>query len=88
MNERNEFKQLVFLKQTNGYGNVQSVSELTRDAFGGFPDKENTTVRVGQLESRMVNALSAQPYHLMFPNSQVHGAYTGRNTLPNAMETR
>ncbi|KAJ1265961.1 hypothetical protein BS78_08G114100 [Paspalum vaginatum] len=58
---------------------VQSISELNKDADGNLLGKEIPSIRFGQLDKQMVKALSAQLYHPVFHQSQGSGI----NTLPS-----
>uniref|UniRef100_A0A0E0BUE2 PUM-HD domain-containing protein n=1 Tax=Oryza glumipatula TaxID=40148 RepID=A0A0E0BUE2_9ORYZ len=65
------FNQLKLQKQTSADGNTESWSELNRDAIGGLSGKGSPLAKSGkQHEQRMAKALSAQPYHPVFPVTQ------------------
>uniref|UniRef100_A0A0D9Y0Q2 Uncharacterized protein n=1 Tax=Leersia perrieri TaxID=77586 RepID=A0A0D9Y0Q2_9ORYZ len=62
-------EQLKLQKQTSADGSTESRSELSRDLIGS--GKGSPLTKSGKhLEQQMVKALSAQPYHPVFPVSQ------------------
>lgn len=80
------FNKLKHQEQISRHENIESRSELNRDAIGGLASKGSPVVKLGkQLEQRLVKALSAEPYHPYFPVSRGIGSRSSSSQQTNAV---